>query len=91
MREVETQRSEVGAEEVPERRGGQHQVEQVPEGLWPAGMMLGLIRRNVIMHLDEHDEQIQHDRYTAPVERRAHVARWCLGRAGRDRKCRGAE
>jgi hypothetical protein len=30
-------------------------------------MKLGLIRRDDIMHLDEHDEQIQRDRYTAPV------------------------
>jgi hypothetical protein len=33
---------------------------------------LGVVRADVIVYL-ERGEQVQHDHYTAPVERRAHV------------------
>jgi hypothetical protein len=59
--------NEIGAEEVLETRAGLHQVEQVQEGLWLEEMELGLVHPDVIVHL-ERDEQIQHGRFTAPVE-----------------------
>ena len=55
--QVEPQRSEVGTEEVFEKRAGLHQVEQVPEGLGLTEMELGFVCADVIVHL-ECDEQI---------------------------------
>ena len=71
--EVETRWSEVGEEEVLETRAGLHEVEEVAEGLRLAEMELGFVRPDVIVDL-ERDEQIEHDRFTAPVERRARIA-----------------
>ncbi len=68
--EVYASGSEVGVEEVLEAGAGLHEVEEVAEGLGLAEVQLGLVRPDVIVHL-ERDEVVQHDRLAAAVQRRA--------------------
>ena len=63
--DVKTRWGAVGVEDVLETRTGLHEVEKVLEGLRLGEMTLGLVCPEVIMH-----EQIQHGRFTTPVERR---------------------
>ena len=76
--EIETDGSEVGAEEILETCAGLHEVEEVSEGLWLAEVELRLICPNVIVYF-ECDEEIQYGGLAASVQWRACVAGWGLG------------
>jgi hypothetical protein len=79
--EVDAGGSEVGVEEVLNSCAGLGEVEEVTEGLRLTEVQLGLVRPDVVVHL-ERDEEIQHGGLAAVVEQRARASASGRGRRG---------
>jgi hypothetical protein len=79
--EVDAGGSEVGVEEILETCAGLGEVEEVTEGLRLTEVQLGLVRPDIVMHL-ERDEEVQHGGLAAVVQQRARASASGRGRRG---------
>ena len=68
-------------EEILETSAGLREVEEVTEGLRLAEVQLGLIRPDVVVHL-ERDEEVEHGGFATFVQWRARASAIARGRRG---------